>query len=104
MFGDTCHDVDYERHMAREERENAARAEAPTNTMTIAQFAERTQGNIKEMGMLLDEIMGNMVGPSSKEVKEAPPNGSFRDVMAMNAEYSTIVLSRLCELQKILFG
>ena len=52
MFGETCHDMAYERHVI-EEKEAAARAEAQTNTMTIAQFAERTQNNINEMGLML---------------------------------------------------
>lgn len=49
MFGETCHDVAYERHII-EEKEAAARAEAQT-TMTIAQFAERTQSNLNEIGL-----------------------------------------------------
>jgi len=103
MFGETCHDVAYERHMI-EEKEATARAEAQTNTMTIAQFAERTQSNINEMGLMLNDIMGNLVGLSKDEIKDVKPVSSFRDVMAINAESSTVVLSRLCELRKVLFG
>lgn len=103
MFGETCHDIAYERHMI-EEKEAAARAEAQTNTMTIAQFAERTQNNLNEMGLMLNDIMGNLVGLSKDEIKDVKPVSSFRDVMAINAESSTVVLSRLCELRKVLFG
>jgi len=103
MFGETCHDMAYERHMI-EEKEAAARAEAQTNTMTIAQFAERTQSNLNEMGLMLNDIMGNLVGLRKDEVKDVQPVSSFRDVMAMNAESSTVILSRLCELRKVLFG
>ena len=103
MFGETCHDMAYERHMI-EEKEAAARAEAQTNTMTIAQFAERTQSNLNEMTLLINDIMGNLVGLRKDEVKDVQPISSFRDVMAMNAESSTVVLSRLCELRKVLFG
>ncbi len=102
MFGETCHDMAYERHMI-EEKEAVARAEAQT-TMTIAQFAERTQSNLNEMGLLMEDIMGNLVGLRKDEVKCEQPVSSFRDVMAMNAESSTVILSRLCELRKVLFG
>jgi len=103
MFGETCHDVAYERHMI-EEKEAAARCEAQTNTMTIAQFAERTQSNLNEMGLLMEDIMGNLIGLRKDEVKCEQPVSSFRDVMGMNAESSTVILSRLCELRKVLFG
>lgn len=103
MFGETCHDMAYERHMV-EEKEAAARVEAQTNTMTIAQFAERTQSNLNEMGLMLNDIMGNLVGLRKDEVKREQQISSFRDVMATNAESSTVILSRLCELRKILFG
>lgn len=103
MFGETCHDMAYERHMI-EEKETTARAEIQTNTMTIAQFAERTQNNLNEMGLMLNDIMGNLVGLSKDEIKDVEPVSSFRDVMAMNAESSTVILSRLCELRKVLFG
>ena len=103
MFGETCHDMAYERHMI-EEKEAAARAEAQTNTMTIVQFAERTQNNINEMGLMLNDIMGILVGLSKDEIKDVKPFSSFRDLMAMNAESSTVILSRLCELRKVLFG
>lgn len=103
MFGETCHDMAYERHMI-DEKEAAARAEAQTNTMTIAQFAERTQSNLNEMGLMLNDIMGNLVELSKDEIKDVKPVSSFRDVIGMNAESSTVILSRLCELRKVMFG
>ena len=73
---------------------------------SIAEYAECTAGNLKEANLVLDELFNKLFGPSKEKLVETPPVPieCLTDRVALNAEQSRVVLSRIAELNTRLFG
>lgn len=109
MFGEACHDMAYEKQLAKEEYERSMKEQEknmvrPADTMGIANFVERTARNIQEADAVISEIMCNLVGPDKGTRAEMPPADCLRTEAARNAENSVLLLEKLLRLKDCLFG